>query len=181
MQFARLFVAVALLSSCSGSPDHTSAAEGGQANQQPVSLPDTTETLHLNGQQLAQAYCRACHAFPEPALLDKATWQEGVLPQMGLRLGINPSGSSLYMNKPPEEVTELMQAKIFPERPLMAQRDWDKIVAYYLQHAPDKLTLPATPAVAPALADFTVITPVLNKGKYALTTLVKYEPAAQAL
>jgi len=34
------------------------------------------------GETLARTHCVTCHAFPEPSLLDKKTWDEGVLPKM---------------------------------------------------------------------------------------------------
>src|SRR5438309_7912953 len=34
------------------------------------------------GHRLAQTYCQSCHLFPDPALLDKATWEHGALPEM---------------------------------------------------------------------------------------------------
>src|SRR5258707_10819375 len=39
------------------------------------------------GHQLAQGYCQTCHLFPDPALLDKATWENGALPEMAPWLG----------------------------------------------------------------------------------------------
>ncbi|HRP33809.1 MAG TPA: hypothetical protein PKV73_18055, partial [Agriterribacter sp.] len=36
----------------------------------------------------ALLYCSSCHLFPEPSLLDKKTWVNNVLPNMGWRLGI---------------------------------------------------------------------------------------------
>lgn len=180
MQFRYLLLCLAILTGCTGSSDQSKLEEE-RVSLQGAILPDTTETLHLTGQQLAQAYCRTCHAFPEPELLDNATWQQGVLPQMALRLGLNRTGSSIYMNKSPEEVTALLQAGIFPDKPLIAERDFEKIEAYYLQNAPEQLALPASPDLQPELEDFSVVTPNLNKGKYALTTLVKYEPATRAL
>src|SRR5690242_7022194 len=45
------------------------------------------------GEKLARTYCAACHAFPEPGLLDKETWRSGVLPQMAARLGIRSESS----------------------------------------------------------------------------------------
>lgn len=180
MQFRPLFLCTVLLTNCTGSPDQDKL-EGERVSLQGAVLPDTAETLHLTGQQLAQAYCRTCHAFPDPGLLDKAAWQKGVLPQMALRLGLNETGSSIYMNRPPEEVTALLQAGIFPDEPLIAARDFKKIEAYYLQNAPEQLTLPAPPDLKPEMEGFSVVTPDLNKGKHALTTLIKYEPATNAL
>jgi mono/diheme cytochrome c family protein len=40
------------------------------------------------GKKLATQYCGSCHQFPEPSLLDTKSWENGVLPQMGPRLGI---------------------------------------------------------------------------------------------
>src|SRR3982750_1784356 len=40
------------------------------------------------GEKLAAIHCQSCHELPDPGLLDVASWQEGVLPQMGPRLGI---------------------------------------------------------------------------------------------
>jgi hypothetical protein len=180
MQLCKFFLGVALLTSCTGSSDEQ-YLEGERVSLQEAILPDTTATLHLSGQQLAQAYCGACHAFPDPQLLDKTTWQKGVLPQMTLRLGLNTTGISIYMNRPPQEVTALMQAEIFPDKPLISERDWSKIEAYYLQNAPEQLGFPAATEVKPDLEGFSVVLPELNKSKPALTTLIKYEGSGQAL
>ncbi|MFD3000170.1 hypothetical protein ACFS7Z_07345 [Pontibacter toksunensis] len=104
-----MLLCLAIVSACTGSADQGKLEEE-RVTLQGVTLPYTTETLHLTGQQLAQACCRTCHAFPEPELLDKKTWQQGVLPQMALRLGLNRTGDNIYMNKPSEEVTALLQA-----------------------------------------------------------------------
>lgn len=32
-----------------------------------------------DGERLARTYCAACHAFPEPQLLDKETWEASVI------------------------------------------------------------------------------------------------------
>jgi hypothetical protein len=100
-----------------------------------------------DGERLAHAYCSACHAFPEPGLLDKKTWQTGVLPPMLERLGgpgpefsvAQPSTRSPYMT---------VLTKPVP------QADRDRIVAFYVDHAPDSLppqALPAEPRLDPEL------------------------------
>lgn len=98
-----LWSAVSFLGGCTGNPDQEKLDRERVSIRQDA-LPDTTETLNLTGAQLAQAYCRACHAFPDPSLLDKQTWKNGVLPQMALRLGLNNTGASIYLNRSPEEV-----------------------------------------------------------------------------
>ena len=84
-----------------------------------------------------------CHAFPEPQLLNKATWKGGVLPQMAPRLGV--STKSLY------DATSRNPYMTVLTRGVSAA-DWEKIVAYYLEQAPDTLppqSLPAEPQLDP--------------------------------
>ncbi len=40
------------------------------------------------GEELAKAYCASCHKFVPPSALDKQTWQTGIFPAMGPRMGI---------------------------------------------------------------------------------------------
>src|SRR5689334_14319904 len=41
----------------------------------------------LNGKQLSLIYCQKCHSYPDPSLLPKNLWKEGVLPEMAFRMG----------------------------------------------------------------------------------------------
>jgi hypothetical protein len=90
------------------------------------------------GERLARARCGTCHEFPEPQLLDKTTWQEGVLPQMALRLRV-PKPKTSFLDAPGNPYMMVLTEPV-PED------DWKKIVAYYLAHAPDSLASPALPA-----------------------------------
>ena len=106
------------------------------------------------GAQLARANCVVCHAFPEPALLDKKTWQDGVLPQMAKRVGVTLPGTPwLALPNPYMKVLA---------RPL-PDSDWAKILAYYRDSAPDKLpaqSLPAQPTIDPS---FFAVHPLAEK------------------
>ena len=91
--------------------------------------------LKLDGKQLADVYCGNCHLKPEPEVLDKATWENNVLPDMRRRMG-------LYLEEDfgvplPEDlgVPDGVYAKI----PLIKKKDWDKLKEYYLQEAPSEL------------------------------------------
>src|SRR6266550_2360847 len=95
------------------------------------------------GEKLARTYCAACHAFPEPELLDKKTWQAGVLPQMAPRLGVGMNSLSDEMSRSPYMAVLTKSA---------SEEDWEKIVAYYRERAPDSLpyqSLPAQPQIDP--------------------------------
>lgn len=112
-------------------------------------------TAHLSGRQLAQAYCQPCHLFPEPALLDKQTWEKGVLPNMAMRLGLGDFLDNPYGGMDVEEIVAVQQAGAFADSPLVSPGDWEKIVAYYLAEAPARpLPPPARPPLRPRLALF---------------------------
>ncbi len=95
------------------------------------------------GEELARTYCAVCHAFPEPQLLDKQTWQTGVLPQMAPRLGAGDQSLRAVASRSPY-MTALTRA--------VTADQWAKIVGFYSEHAPDSLpaqSLPAEPQVDP--------------------------------
>lgn len=92
-----------------------------------------------SGERLAHSYCAACHTFPDPSLLDKKTWRTGVLPQMIERL----SGPDLSLNGSRSPYMTVLTKPV-------SQDARDRIVAFYLEHAPDSLpsqVLPAEPRV----------------------------------
>src|SRR5258705_8915566 len=86
------------------------------------------------GEQLARTYCQSCHLFPEPALLDKASWTNGALPDMAHWLGLVPPQLERLPNG--ETVSD---SNVFPPSPLISRHDWDAIIRYYAQAAPDRL------------------------------------------
>ena len=114
----------------------------GRKEQETVPTP-TVAPSALSGGVLAAAHCSRCHAFVEPGDLPKSSWKEDVLPSMGHRLGIykgDHQPDSLFGRG--ENAAIIRRANIYPERAQIAKEDWDKIVAYYLEHAPDTITVP---------------------------------------
>jgi len=107
-----------------------------------------------NGAQLARANCAVCHAFPEPALLDKKTWQEGVLPQMARRVGVSLPGTA-WLAVPNPYMKVLARS--------MSDSDWTKLVAYYRDSAPDKLPAQTPPAQATVDPGFFTVIPFADK------------------
>jgi hypothetical protein len=78
-------------------------------------------------------------------LLDKETWQRGVLPQMALRMGQSDQQMGVLSSfTDTGEMTRIIEANVFPERPMLHSSDWQKIVDYYTQKAPEKLPAQAT-------------------------------------
>jgi hypothetical protein len=90
------------------------------------------------GEELAKIYCATCHLFPEPSLLDKSSWTEHVLPNMGWRLGIRKAGDNPYAEMEKDEAQLTKALNIYPDKALLPLADWQKIVAYYQHNAPEK-------------------------------------------
>lgn len=80
-----------------------------------------------------------CHKFPEPELLDKATWRNRVLPNMALRLGLKMAGKYTAVSQDSIEASLLEEYNTYPDNALISQKDWSKIEAYYIKNAPKKL------------------------------------------
>lgn len=88
------------------------------------------------GELLARTYCGGCHALPTPDLLDAGSWEQGVLPQMGPRLGIFQ-----YMNKRyPNNIGDPnVGRKAYPDSAQLSAEDWGAIIDYYTALAPDSM------------------------------------------
>lgn len=100
-------------------------------------------TTDLPGDALAIQHCTSCHAFVPPSMLPKKLWKYDVLPSMGHRLGIykgTHQPDSLFDAGIGGEI--IRKAGIYPEEPLIAVEDWEKIVDYFLENAPDSLPPP---------------------------------------
>jgi hypothetical protein len=118
-----------------------------------MSIASCKDAVRSDGEKLARANCSACHAFPEPALLDKTTWRSGVLPRMAPRLGVAAQSLSEAMDR---------DTNVIVLHESLPQQDWEKIVAYYVGHAPDSLpyqSLAAEPQLDPPFFAARALTP----------------------
>lgn len=138
-----------------------------------VFLASCNRPHRSEGEKLARKYCAACHAFPEPQLLDKKTWQAGVLPQMAPRLGV--STNSLF-----DEAFRNPYMVVLTKT--VSEEDWEKIVGYYLERAPDRLppqSLPAQPEVDPGFFKTGPFVPRMQSS--GIITLLKTDPARERI
>lgn len=104
---------------------------------------DSLPVSKLSGKELALAHCSSCHAFVNPDLLPKSAWKDDVLPAMGHRLGIYSEGfrrNSLFDAGVSGSIVR--NANVFPEKPLLAEEDWQKIEQYFIDNAPDSIPPP---------------------------------------
>ncbi|MEO6220085.1 MAG: VCBS repeat-containing protein, partial [Ginsengibacter sp.] len=96
---------------------------------------NVSDKTNAEGEKLARVHCISCHAFPEPALLDKKTWTTGVLPMMAELMHVvkyydpnNSSGTS----------GDMLSSTVQPDQ-LFPHETWEKIITYYSNAAPEKL------------------------------------------
>lgn len=131
---------------------------------------------NLSGSGLASIHCARCHVFVKPALLPKSSWKNDVLPAMGFRMGMFDDGhqpDSLFSNTGGAIVKK---ANIYPETPILAKKDWKKIIDYYLKNAPDTILPPKRAnKINMGLKHFKYNQPT-NSVKYPLTSMVKILP-----
>lgn len=144
-----------------------------------LSFPDTSHVVHLKGEQLARLYCQLCHQFPEPGMLSKEVWEKSVLPQMGLRLGLNTArspyhGISMY------DAHVIAEANIFPKEKKITEEKWQELVTYYTANAPDSMP-GSMQTSASALTLFQAKPLKLQSDVPALTTMVWFDSLASQL
>ena len=132
---------------------------------------------NLKGDRLAEIHCSSCHLYVAPKWLPKSSWKNDVLPAMAHRLGLyrdSDQRDSLFDSGIGGDIVK--EANIFPENPLIAREDWDKIVDYYLENAPDSIISPKrSKNITKGLKHFKY-----RESKYShrppLTTMVKIRP-----
>lgn len=136
----------------------------------------------LSGQVLAETHCARCHSLVEPSLLPRSSWKEDVLPSMGHRMGIykgEHQPDSLFDTGMGGDIVR--KANIYPEQPILARNDWDKIVAYYLENAPDSLPTPTREhPITRGLKHFRY-KEAIHFQRPAMTTMVKILPDRRGL
>jgi hypothetical protein len=127
------------------------------------------------GEALAKVYCQSCHMLPDPALLDAKSWEKGVLPGMGPRLGIFHFRFEKYVSSIHDTN---IGPRFYPSRPLLTDEEWGHIIDYYTATSPDSLA----PAVRPkpikiGLPLFKAEAPAFLRDMPA-TCLTRMDPAA---
>jgi len=89
------------------------------------------------GKHLASVYCQSCHSLPDPSWADSKTWENGILPIMGPRLGIFQFNGKYY----PASRNDLnLDRGFYPSKPVVTDEQWQQILNYYTSAAPDTIT-----------------------------------------
>jgi hypothetical protein len=124
--------------------------------QKNKSHKDTPDASIEKGKQLAITHCQSCHLLPDPSLLDAKTWETGVLPGMGPRLGIFYYGSEKY---PSYKHDKDLPANFYPDKPVLNSVEWQNIIDYYTALAPDSMPKQQRKNIREGLAGFQVQLP----------------------
>lgn len=129
------------------------------------------------GKNLAVQYCGSCHQVPDPSLVDSKSWANGVLPEMGPRLGIFYYGDKAY----PSFRNDFNVINYYPKQQVISFENWQHILDFYTATSPDSL-LPAKKLVAIKMSDklFQPIKPTFIYSTPA-TSFVKIGPGTQLL
>ncbi len=138
----------------------TGCQSGSETATATMGEPATSE-----GEALAKQYCGSCHLPVSPAMLDKTTWRNQVLPAMAPKLGLEVWQKTHYYR---------------PANASISQADWDKLQAYYEMLAPDSLaTVPMQPSPGDDWAIFSMQKPAQSAADLATTTMVAFDPDQQ--
>lgn len=115
----------------------------------------------IRGEQMARAFCAACHSFNQPDLLPKKSWNF-LLTYMGLRMGIDDLSHLDPDSEAEMDVIEarkllLTQANLLLDQPMLNDEDWAAVRAWYLHNAPDEaLPQQEHPAITTGAIPFSV-------------------------
>ena len=115
-------------------------------SQNQIDQSDSADVL------LAKRYCSSCHQFVSPDKLPKEYWKV-VLTKMSRYMGFDIEGDPYYGHTQ-IALNRLDSAKIFPSEQIISDEDWQKIVLFYLDGAPDSLDIENRPKIDFELKQF---------------------------
>lgn len=146
-----------------------------------IAACNVSSVKNKEGALLAEKYCASCHLFPEPGLLPGQIWKEGVLPEMGLRLGMGDR-NVLLQKLSFKDFDILCGLGVYPDTPIMSIEDWKKIVAYYIENAPvdPKPPIPKS-AIEKDTVFFTQAYGERHSPNSTQTTMVKLNPETREI
>lgn len=128
------------------------------------------------GKQLAAQYCQSCHLLPDPNWVDSKTWEKGILPMMGPRLGVFYYQGKRY---PVNKYDFSLPTNFYPDKPVVNEAQWQKIIDYYVSVAPQKNQSKQVRSyeIKNDLSLFTAMVPA-NKVKPPATSYVKIDESS---
>ncbi len=108
---------------------------------------------------LYENYCASCHIAPSIQSLPKHLWQNGVLPEMGARMGVRDTSYSPYKGLSFNEQEAMLKTGIYTLAPIITKEEWGLLKEYIIREAPDSLIMPKKEITNKSLNGF-VPTPI---------------------
>ncbi|MGB5498447.1 MAG: VCBS repeat-containing protein [Maribacter sp.] len=87
-------------------------------------------------------YCATCHIAPSIQSLPKHLWANGVLPEMGARMGVRDSSFNPYKGLSYDEYEAVLKTGLYTLAPIINNEEWNLLKEYIIQEAPDSLKMP---------------------------------------
>lgn len=125
-----------------------------------------------DGPALAHVYCGSCHLFPEPSLLDSATWLNRVLPSMAEKLGLRYFNGEVYENIQSSSKNANLPSAQNPITP----QEWKLIESYYHSHSPANNPQQQRQPISSFTRQFKVIPGEIANGSFPTTTFLRIDP-----
>lgn len=134
---------------------------------------ETKPVSKAQAEQLAKIHCASCHQYPEPELLNKASWNEHILPRMGYMMGVLPEDSigPNYIEQAARKVA-FQNPMLFRKSTSLSKAEWKAIRNFYVEQAPANPIEAPKKEVTNALPLFEVNIPALRLSPPS-TTMVK--------
>ena len=139
-----------------------------------LSLSSCLNSKQKEGEVLAKQYCSSCHLQPMPSDLPQNVWKYSTLPYMGMMMGLDEEVKNL-----PDILSTYTILKA--PQPLISQEDYDKIKAYYLAEAPEKVSDEPTTKYPINSKLFEIQGINLNNPTIPNFTCVKFDPVSKQI
>ncbi|AOW19820.1 FG-GAP repeat domain-containing protein [Urechidicola croceus] len=124
------------------------------------------------GKVLYETYCTSCHIPVSISDLPKKAWEDGVIPEVGARLGVLYDGYNPYDGLSFPEIELIYKAGIFPLKPVIEREDWQILKKYILDKAPDSIMSQGNNYTSNELTSFTANTISLDENPGSLITFL---------
>jgi hypothetical protein len=145
---------------------------------QSITQTGISDQTIAEGKTIAEKNCQSCHLFPDPQLADSKTWENGILPQMGPRLGVFFYQGLRY---PSYRFDFSTPTNYYPSQQKVSDEDWQKIIDYYKRESKDKNDSIQTRKY-PIINDFPLFEVLIpsNRPNQPASTLVKFDTSSRA-
>ncbi|MEP7230210.1 MAG: VCBS repeat-containing protein [Ginsengibacter sp.] len=170
----RYIVLLFLAASLAGYFSCTSSADKNKGNH----IDDMASVK--KGETLFTNYCQSCHLLPDPKRLPKEVWETNILPLMAIRMGLK---NQTYERQITQEEKAIEDANhLIPEKPIIADADYELIKQYVLYAAPDTLPYAAERINRnKSITQFIRRNLPLDPSAPSMITGIKYNPANKLL